>query len=365
MAVAIVFKCHRRFAWTTAGSRMDFTAIDFETASHRKDSACQLAAVRVSEGKIIDSANWLIRPVPAYFNPSNIRIHGITPDQVADERTFGQLWPDIQPWLEDQILVAHNAAFDIGVLRACLQQHRCEIPELSFTCTRAIAKRTWPDRRRYGLKPLATWLGVDFRHHDALEDSIACAKILLAAGISRKAESVADLESRLGLARGGAGPWGYRGATTQRHRRSRQASQANDTALSTPTPPHSEPEDTPGVDFQRLLIRAQFIQPLAGQRIVFTGRLRVLQREQAERLACESGGQCQGNVNGKTSLLVRGCPDERTAAAGRTESVKEQTARQRRAAGQNIRVLDEKEFLGLILGTDTVGQWVGEESDQS
>src|SRR6056297_3406259 len=180
----------------------DFTAIDFETASRRSDSACQLAAVVVRGGQIVDQCKWMIRPEPFYFSQSNIRIHGITPQQVEAEPCFGQLWPEIANRLGDDCLVAHNATFDIGVLLACLSAHRHAIPELQYTCTRAIARRVWPHHRRYGLKPLASWLGIRFRHHDALEDSIACAKILLAAGIDREANSLEDLEKRLRLKRG-------------------------------------------------------------------------------------------------------------------------------------------------------------------
>jgi DNA polymerase-3 subunit epsilon len=118
----------------------NFTAIDFETASRRPDSACQLAAVRVRDGEMVDNRMWMIRPEPLYFSRSNIRIHGITPEQVQSEQSFGELWADISETLSDDCLVAHNASFDIGVLLACLRSHRQSIPELHFTCTRAIAR---------------------------------------------------------------------------------------------------------------------------------------------------------------------------------------------------------------------------------
>ncbi|MCG8652330.1 MAG: DNA polymerase III subunit epsilon, partial [Pirellulales bacterium] len=159
----------------------DFTAIDFETASRRPDSACQLAAVVVRKGKIGRTASWLIRPHPLRFSQTNIRIHGITADRVRDQPCFGDLWPEISEFIGSDCLVAHNAGFDLGVLLACLRSHDQAIPELEFTCTRAIARRTWVNRHRYGLKPLADWLGIRFQHHDALEDSLACAKLLLAA----------------------------------------------------------------------------------------------------------------------------------------------------------------------------------------
>ena len=185
----------------------NFTAIDFETASRRHDSACQLGLATVRQGQIVDRVCWLIRPRPLYFHRANIQIHGITPEQVGDEPEFGELWPAISAKIGDDCLVAHNAAFDLRVLIGTLRSHRHPIPELQFTCTRAIARRTWPHLRRDGLKPLSNWLGIRFRHHDALEDAVACAKILLAAGIDREATSLPDLERRLRLRTGKAGSW--------------------------------------------------------------------------------------------------------------------------------------------------------------
>ncbi len=70
---------------------MDFTAIDFETANSARHSACQLAAVTVRGGEIVDQQCWMIRPQPFYFHPMNIRVHGIEPERVADEPEFRHL----------------------------------------------------------------------------------------------------------------------------------------------------------------------------------------------------------------------------------------------------------------------------------
>ena len=73
----------------------DFTAIDFETANKSRDSACQLAAVRVRSGVIVHEAMWMIRPQPLRFSPGNIRVHGITPNDVKNELEFGEIWNEI------------------------------------------------------------------------------------------------------------------------------------------------------------------------------------------------------------------------------------------------------------------------------
>jgi DNA polymerase III subunit epsilon len=204
---------------------MDFTAIDFETANRRRDSACQLAAVVVRSGKIVDTAMWMIRPVPLYFSPGNIAIHGITPAKVRSEPTFAEHWPAIAKFLfrDDtstyDCIIAHNAAFDMGVMLGSLASHSIESPDLPYNCTRLIARQTWPGRPRYGLKPLAEWLGIHFRHHDALEDSVACAKILIAAGLHRGVSTLEELETTLKISRGCVGPSGTQSPSSLRKTR--------------------------------------------------------------------------------------------------------------------------------------------------
>ncbi len=316
----------------------DFTAIDFETASRRSDSACQLAAVRVRQGRIVEQASWLIRPEPFYFSQVNIQIHGITPDDVRDAPNFGDLWPEIHQRFGDDCLVAHNATFDIGVLISCLRAHAQSIPEMHFTCTRAIARKTWPHRNRYGLKPLAEWLGIRFRHHDALEDSIACAKILLAAGIDRNAQSLEDLEQRLRLARGVAGQWGHRTPSAKSRRQKSSVKPPQRTSLVSESPSSSES----GFDFQRAMIRAEFIQSLCGKRVVVSGKFRLLSREQAQALAKRLGGNCCQAVDETTDLLV---------AQGVQAESDLQLAGRLRESGQQIEIVDEQGFLNLILGS--------------
>lgn len=195
---------------------MDFTAIDFETANAEKHSACQLAVVKVRGGEIVDRQCWMIRPRPFYFSHFNIQVHGIEPAAVEQEPEFGECWSRIAPYLTEErsqrCLIAHNAPFDIGVLTACLRHHALAVPQLEFSCTRLIARQVWPNRPGYGLKPLASWLGIEFRHHDALEDSLACAAVLLAAAKEVGASTIQELETKLSLCRGTAGETGYCGA---------------------------------------------------------------------------------------------------------------------------------------------------------
>ncbi|MEL6108170.1 MAG: exonuclease domain-containing protein [Planctomycetota bacterium] len=340
----------------------NFTAIDFETANRRPDSACQLGAVVVREGEIVDKRMWMIRPEPFFFSAANIRIHGIHSSDVEGEPNFSDLWPEIESFVCGDCLIAHNAGFDINVLAACLQRHGIDVPELHFSCTRLIAKQAWPSRPRYGLKPLSNWLGVKFKHHDALEDAVACAKVLIAAGLAREAETFEQLEKTLRLERGKAGPWGIQQATKIRRRFGRSARRVESGRpkrtlrrsstrqlplplnpfdeqamrnLSEGPPPTETDRHSVGENLQRVLIRAEFVQPLRGRRIVLHGRLKTMTRDQVLDVTKRSGGVLQSEIDEATDCVVLGAEDGADAAT-------------LQHLGGTLEVLSENEFLGMI-----------------
>jgi DNA polymerase III subunit epsilon len=157
----------------------DFVAIDFETADHSADSACAIGLVRVRDGRIAEQVTQLIRPPRQQF--AFTWVHGITWQIVRDEPVFAEVWHGLRPLLRGaKCLVAHNAAFDRNVLRACCAAAELPMPQQPFACTVKAARQTWsvyptklPDVCRYVAIPL--------RHHDPASDAHACAQIALAA----------------------------------------------------------------------------------------------------------------------------------------------------------------------------------------
>ncbi len=330
---------------------MDFTALDFETANHRRDSACQIGIAVVREGKIVDRHCRLIRPEPLSFNLRNIEVHGIRPHHVQKEPSFGELWSTLQPYLTTDCLIAHNASFDMGVLLSCLQSHGCQVPRMEFNCTRLISRATWPGRSGYGLKPLSSWLGVRFQHHDALEDAVACAKILLAASIAKDASSLPELEHKLRLQRGYMDAEAYQAAGRSVRPKRRQTERFE--RIDDMHPLDAIQEDSAvyrktSVDLQRLSIRAGFIRSLRNLSVACTGQFASMSREELERLIVRSGGVVAATVNQQVSLVVVGNPDPRTIENGRAMSIKETAARALQASGHPIRLINETEFLQLI-----------------
>ncbi len=161
---------------------MNFCAIDFETACYQRSSACAVALVKVREGSIADQYYTLIKPPYGMgILPSFTAIHGIRMRDVEYSPTFAEVWPLMQSFIGSDYLVAHNSSFDRSVLRHCLECYNIAYPLPSFACTVQCARRAWPSLVNHKLDTVSRFLGIQLQHHEALSDSLACAKIYLAA----------------------------------------------------------------------------------------------------------------------------------------------------------------------------------------
>ena len=174
---------------------IDFTAIDFETANGSPASPCAVGLVRVRDGKITDTLSFLIQPpVPHdWFHAGNIKVHGIRPSDVDGAATAAEAIALMLGFIGDDVLLAHNAPFDMGVLRSTAAHIGVELPQIHYACSLAISRKTY-NLESYRLNSVAYAIGhEEFDHHDALADSDACARIILHAADRHGAESLAEL----------------------------------------------------------------------------------------------------------------------------------------------------------------------------
>jgi DNA polymerase III subunit epsilon len=327
---------------------MRFVAIDFETANARADSACQLAAVTVEDGKLVGEYSWLIRPPRMYFSPRNIEIHGIRPKDVQDAPTMESVWTELQSLIDGHVIIAHNARFDLGVLVSSLAAHDVACPNLEFNCTRSLARAAWPGRYRYGLKPLGDWLGIRFKHHDALEDARCCAVIALAVAETCQENDLTTLEKSLRIRRGN-----YRdGKITSPRLIGRKKAENGDWGRTTADrwgfPLKSAKA---GVDPNVVLSASDGQRPFAGRKFVFLGPLRGLSVADTHRLAEQLGATCQSRIAPDTDYVIA-CGSSLDDAS---QLVSESLASSDYATGsstksQGIRLLSERQFLALIPG---------------
>lgn len=174
---------------------LDFTAIDFETANNSAASACSVGLVKVRAGRVVETASWFIRPPVGHdhFLEWNTRIHGIVAEDVVGAATWAEQLIDLAGFVGDDHLVAHNAAFDMKVITAACAASGIASPGNSYFCSLQLARRSY-ELESYRLPSVAMAAGFDdFRHHEALADSEACAAIVIHAANRHGVDDVAGL----------------------------------------------------------------------------------------------------------------------------------------------------------------------------
>ena len=132
----------------------------------------------IEDGVIVDEYYSLVNP-ETHFDYFNTQLTGISAVRVADAPNFAELWPQIEPMMASGILVAHNAQFDLTVLRLCLKAYGITWKSaVQYTCTVQIGRKVLPGMR-HGLAVLCDYYGIELDHHKADSDSHAAAEILL------------------------------------------------------------------------------------------------------------------------------------------------------------------------------------------
>ncbi|WP_264669104.1 exonuclease domain-containing protein [Arthrobacter sp. VKM Ac-2550] len=330
---------------------IEFTAIDFETANGFRGSPCSVGLTKVRDGQVVEEASWLMRPPEGFdhFDPRNVQIHGITADMVAGSPRFGEIFPEMAGFIGADVLVAHNAAFDMGVIRSALEVSELSGPAYDYACTVILSRRSY-SLVSYSLPFVAEAAGVPLlNHHDAVADARACAGIMVDIAARNSAASIAELLVSMQLPASRLqeyvpGRDGLSKPTVNARTRQELAGAAGGAAPSTAWTYWPQEGSNPPANPE-----ADETHPLFGQTIVFTGNLGI-ERQQAKIRAAALGAQPASTVTRKTSVLVVG--DGFVAAdlkRGRI-TTKAQKVLALHGRGQQVEVLSEGEFLQMLGG---------------
>ena len=181
---------------------MNFTSIDFETANHSRVSICAAGIAAFEDGELVESPYWLVRPPKPHdwFRDDFIECHGLTHLDVRDAPEFPAIAPEfLERLTRADIVIAHNARFDIEHLRATLDHFGMKHPEFDYLCTCNLARRIWPDLPNHQLGTLAAHIGHEFQHHQAKADAEAAGRVLLAMMKHVGATTPRELLQQVGL----------------------------------------------------------------------------------------------------------------------------------------------------------------------
>jgi len=303
-----------------------YVAIDFETANSERGSACQIGYAIVSENKVIESGSELCKPIdcngPEDFHEFNVSIHGIDWDDVKDEPEFPDVWKRLSAKFQGVPLVAHNAGFDLYVLRDSLDEvDLLELSPIDYTCTLVCSRRLL-DLPSYGLPYVARELGIKLdNHHDAGADAIACAQIALELCQRNDVSTLEDLLKIAGVRWGRLEFGELRGSVAKQRRYESLVPSAD------ASPDHY----------------------LFGKHICLTGWLPdgMFRRDAMSRIA-SLGGISQNSVNSKTEILVVGDLDPQQIPDDAQLTSKMRKAIELKSKGQKIEVISGFDFLSYL-----------------
>lgn len=152
-------------------------AFDVETPNCQNNKICAIGLSIIENGEIVYSQDYLVNP-ECNFDTRNIQIHGIQPRDVRDAPSFPQIWEKISTLFRSNLVAAHNASFDLCVLRKTLQAYQISESILYYVDTMTIAQSAIPEAKNYRLPTLCDWFGLPLNNHNAGSDSDACAKLL-------------------------------------------------------------------------------------------------------------------------------------------------------------------------------------------
>ncbi|SDB80416.1 DNA polymerase-3 subunit epsilon [Raineyella antarctica] len=335
---------------------LDFVAIDFETANGARTSACAVGVAVVENGRLTHRDSWLIRPPgPATrFEPRNIQIHGIT---AADCRARGIGWPETERRLStltrDRIAVAHNATFDQGVWAAANGVTGIGSRTAAFCCSLELARRT-VDSPNHKLSTVAQALRLPpFAHHDAGEDALTAARIVLEVARLQGLHALHELwpsGPRPGLPGTGAGvgtgvgtgagvgagvgpgpqTGGDRPAMPSRDRGYRRE-------VHRPTSGPSLADPTVPVPTS-----------LRGEVVLITGQFEFAEREEAMARIERAGGRNVKSATRALTLLVIGAGRDARRPPLTGATTKERCVVEKLGQGQRIAVIGEPELRELL-----------------
>lgn len=286
-----------------------FVAVDVETANQNRHSICQIGLVAFQGADEI--WRWSTRVNPEEeFDGFNVGIHGIRSSDVVDAPQLPTVLSHIAPSMDGQFVVSHTM-FDYQALNAAAEKHSYALPMCTWLDSCAIARRAWSTLDNHKLGTLGKFLGLEFKHHDALADAYVCGQILIRA-LAETSTSLRDWTT--------AGP----------------DSEVLDTGTSSGRRRYSEKIEMKGRDNA----------PLSGHVVVFTGEFSIGE-ERIARIAASLGCDVEDRFSKKrTTMVVLGQRDP-NRFNGKLKSNKLMAAEAAELEGCQLDIMDEQSFLTL------------------
>lgn len=317
----------RLFKYKKEVFEMNFVAIDFETANKNMTSACSVGIAIVKNNQITDIKEWYIKPTPFHFDYYNTKVHGITGEDVKNSPTFKELWNEIYSYIQDNTLVAHNAPFDMSVLKHLVEFYDLDAPCYEYFCSCELSRNVWSEFENHKLGTVCKNLDINLNHHNAASDAAGCAQIVLTAYDALTSFNK-ELDEKITF------------CNIKNIEYSNYVKPKSN--FSSRTKNH--------IVYSNLCTSASSFNkshPFYNKDIVFTGDLCSIDRRDAIQRVLDLGAKVKSCVSKNTTYLVVGAQDK-SIVGDDGLSTKQEKAYHLINKGIEIKVIEEDEFLKLI-----------------
>lgn len=278
-------------------SKGRFVALDLETTglSCDSDRIVEICAVRVEYGRITDTYHQYVNP-EIRISSSASSVNHITNDMVCNQPKIYEVLPDLLHFIGSDIIVAHNAAFDIRFLARSCMRYRFIIPLDWFDSM--DLQIVWPDLPNHKLQTFLDAAGIENKNaHSALGDAEALARLMI---VSMQQPFIAPIPEDIIL-------------------------------------PFSTGHFSGSVE--------KIDSSLSGKRFVLTGEIIGHERYDVEELIARHGGKATLKISDATDYLVRGVYQGLPSVY---ISSKEVYARKLISEGGKIRIISPEELFAMM-----------------
>lgn len=304
---------------------LNFAVLDVETANRSRASICQLGVTIVRNGRIEHTYETYVVPPTGLgtFDPRNVSIHGIEPEDVADAPTWDFVDTVTRKLLQGLPVIAHNADFDRSAYYEACTAVGLEHPSFNWLCSLQLVR----EELGYGnasLSHAAKVYGIPLDNaHTAGADSRATAAVTLAIAKQRRASTVEEVWRGVPQLRAFTP---VRESATMRPRISSSRYQR---VADLPEANSDAPQDG----------------SLYGETVVISGVFDDVPRDTVIDRIAEVGAHPRLNFTKKTTVLIRAEHTGNPVEGLELGTGKERAAAKALAEGRSIRVLNGEDAL--------------------
>lgn len=297
----------------------DYVVYDIETTgfSPENDEIIEIAAIKISGGKVVDLFESLIRP-SCEVSRKITRITGIDNLMVINAPDLAVILEDFVSFIGNSVLLGHNIKnFDNVFIANALSKTGLAPLKNDFIDTLTISRKLLPELESYNLKNLIEYYQLDSTkpQHRAMNDCEYTYQIYEKLKEKIIAESI-DADT---------------------FKENVKASSTKNSSKSSKSYPKYE--DLRQITSSKTSFNEN--HPLFGKNCAFTGELKKYSREEAAMLIVDLGGKCENNVTKKTNYLI--VSDDSDKKSG-----KQKKAEEYKLKGQDIEIISESVFYDML-----------------